>query len=394
VLAFSFLFLFLGALLGGIRALLIAVQTQHPKSNLGERHREMLTKELEKRSNLPQAAGFTRIILISIAAILFIYEISGDIKIIYNINTIIFILFAGFLLEIIPSLVLRNRACNFVLAFLPINTLFYKLTFPITKLIEKALTSIDAQDLSEEEALSENEQKMIDNVVELSEADAASAMTPRTELTAVHINTTPLECLKIMNDAGHSRVPIYGESLDDMLGIAYLKDLTSFIVNEGSLKNQKLENHIRAPYFIPETKSVSELLEEMRSKKIHLAIAIDEYGGTAGVISIEDILEEIVGEIQDEHDEQEEHATIRNISEKIMRTEGRLPISELNEALGCHLPHDEDYETIAGLLFDRLGRIPAKGEFFETEEIIIKVLKVDERRIHFVEIEVKDEPKD
>ena len=393
MLAFSFLFLFLGALLGGIRSLLIAVQTQHPKSALGESYRELLERELEKRNNLPQAAGFARIILISIAAILFIYEISGEIKIIYNIKTIAFILFSGFLLEGIPSLVLRNRACGFVLAFLPVNTLFYKLTFPITKLIEKALKTIDAQPSLEEETLSENEQRMIDKVVELSEADAASAMTPRTELTAVHINTTPLECLKIMNDAGHSRVPIYGENLDDMLGIAYLKDLTSLIVNKGSLKNQKLGSHIRTPYFIPETKSVSELLEEMRSKKIHLAIVIDEYGGTAGVISIEDILEEIVGEIQDEHDEQEEHARIHQISNKIMRTEGRLPISELNETLGCHLPDDEDYDTIAGLLFDRLGRIPKKGDFFETEELIIKVLKVDERRIHFIEIEVKDDPK-
>ena len=147
-----------------------------------------------------------------------------------------------------------------------------------------------------------------------------------------------------------------------------------------------VKDNLRNSYFIPETKSVSELLEEMRSKRVHLAVAVDEYGGTAGVISIEDILEEIVGEIQDEHDDQEEQAQVVHVNSQTTIVEGKMPLSDLTELLECHFPHHEDYDTIAGLLFDRLGHIPTRGEILTLNNISMRVLEADERRILKIEI--------
>jgi putative hemolysin len=189
-----------------------------------------------------------------------------------------------------------------------------------------------------------------------------------------------------MNQAGHSRIPVFGENLDDILGIAYLKDIVSMTADGNELGDCIVKDNLRNSYFIPETKSVSELLEEMRSKRVHLAVAVDEYGGTAGVISIEDILEEIVGEIQDEHDDQEEQAQVVHVNSQTTIVEGKMPLSDLNELLECHLPHHEDYDTIAGLLFDRLGHIPTRGEILTLNNISMRVLEADERRILKIEI--------
>jgi putative hemolysin len=259
---------------------------------------------------------------------------------------------------------------------------------PLTLLIEKTLLALDAEIIDSEEALSESEQRMIGRVFELGEADVAKAMTPRTELTAVQGDASLLECLEIMNHAGHSRIPVYGDNLDDILGIAYLKDIMSLIAEGNELKDCIIKDNLRNSYFIPETKSVSELLEDMRNKRVHLAVAVDEYGGTAGVISIEDILEEIVGEIQDEHDEQEEQAQVVHVNEHTLIVEGKMALSDLNELLESHLPHDEDYDTIAGLLFDRLGHIPESGEVLTLDGINMRVLQADERRILKIEIDL------
>ncbi len=381
----------LGALLGGLRCLLQAADTKHPTNLLNDAIRARLIGEIERRPNLARATGLARIILVTSAAVMcasILQQYSSPSM--RGLMAICLALFAGLLLEGIPSLVLRNRGRHVVLLFLPLARLVNLCMLPLTFVIEKTLSALDADVNDDEDALTESEQRMIGRVFDLSEADAAKAMTPRTELTAVKDSVSLLECLEVMNHAGHSRIPVYGDNLDDIVGIAYLKDIMSIMTNNPNWKNQTISDHLRNSYFIPETKSVSELLEEMRSKRVHLAIAVDEYGGTAGVISIEDILEEIVGEIQDEHDEQEEQAQIVHVDEKTLLVEGKMALSDLNELLERNLPHDEDYDTVAGLLFDRLGHIPRPGEVLQIDDLQMCVQKADERRILQIEIKVGD----
>lgn len=377
----------LGAILGGLRSLLQAAGSKHPTNVLGGAIHTRLTAELARRPNIARASGLARILMIATAAIVSTYILQDfSTATTRAILAIAGTLGAGLVLEGVPSLVLRNRGRHLVMLFLPLGRMCDWLLHPATLLIEKILLALDAEVIDSEEALSESEQRMIGRVFELGEADVAKAMTPRTELTAVQCDASLLECLEIMNHAGHSRIPVYGENLDDILGIAYLKDIMSLIAEGNELKDCIIKDNLRNSYFIPETKSVSELLEDMRNKRVHLAVAVDEYGGTAGVISIEDILEEIVGEIQDEHDEQEEQAQVVHVNGHTLIVEGKMALSDLNELLESHLPHDEDYDTIAGLLFDRLGHIPTSGEVLTLDGISMRVLQADERRILKIEI--------
>ena len=183
---------------------------------------------------------------------------------------------------------------------------------------------------------------------------------------------------------------MFGGDLDDIRGVLYLKDLMRVILAGGSLEKELVEDYMREAYFVPETKEVPDLLEEMRHKRNHLAVVIDEYGGTAGVVTIEDLLEEIVGEIQDEHDDSEETAQMERLDENSMQIEGRVAIYDLNETFGSDLPEDEDYDTIAGLLFDRFGHIPVAGEHLTIDDIYLEVLEADDRRIHSVRLERRE----
>ncbi|MFT7517590.1 MAG: CBS domain containing-hemolysin-like protein [Myxococcota bacterium] len=382
----------LGALLGGLRYLLQVAAAKHPTNILDDGIRQRLTAELERRPNLVQTSALVRVILVTIAAVFYVDILQQiDSRTTRAIYAIVIALLSGLLLEGVPSLVQRNRGSHLVLLFLPIARVSDWCMRPLILIIEKLLHALNAEVAHDEDSLSVSEQRMIGRVFSLAESDAAKVMTPRTELTAVHADATLIECLETMNHAGHSRVPVYGENLDDIVGIVYLKDIMPLMIEGHTLSESVASDYLRESYFIPETKSVSDLLEEMRSKRVHLAIAVDEYGGTAGVISIEDILEEIVGEIQDEHDEQEEQAQVVRIDAHTILIEGKMALSDLNELLDCHLPHDEDYDTIAGLLFDRLGHIPMPGEVLQLGPIHMQVQKADERRILQVKVTINND---
>ncbi len=187
-------------------------------------------------------------------------------------------------------------------------------------------------------------------------------------------------------EEGHSRIPVYDQNLDNIKGILYIKDLMALLIEGHDLEKEKVADHLREPYFVPETKPVPDLLEEMRQRRIHLAVVVDEYGGTAGVVTIEDLIEEIVGEIQDEHDDKEESAEMMRLDENTLEAEGRVSIYDLNEYFDSNLPEDEDYDTIAGLLFERFGHIPVEGECLDIDGLRLQVLQADDRRIHRVRL--------
>ncbi|MCP4092720.1 MAG: HlyC/CorC family transporter [Planctomycetes bacterium] len=399
------LLLVLGATLGGLRTLLQDQGRQRLLEGLGEDTVERVEVQLEKHPSLPSAAGLARLFLLA-AAIMMLVRAVDSLDSLQRWPVGLGIgLFGGLALEAFPALVLRQRARRLVLSTMPLAIVLTILLRPLTILFERALHLLGAgatenngetltaelidvaADHDRDEELGESERRMIGRVIDLSDADAASTMTPRTELTAAPVGTTLHGFLQLALDEGHSRIPVYAKDLDDVRGVLYLKDLMQVQLAGGALTDEKVEDYMREPYFVPETKEVPDLLEEMRQKRIHLAVVVDEYGGTAGVVTIEDLLEEIVGEIQDEHDDSEETARIVQVNDNVLEVEGRVSIYDLNETFDSDLPEDEDYDTIAGLLFDRFGHIPTAGEHLDIDGIHIEVLEADDRRIHNVRLE-------
>jgi CBS domain containing-hemolysin-like protein len=212
--------------------------------------------------------------------------------------------------------------------------------------------------------LDEEAAEMLENVVEFGSADTAEAMTPRTDIEGIELNND-LDAIKaFLIDAGHSRIPVYRESLDNIIGILYAKDLLRYVGEDAS--DFSLEPILRKPIVVPETKPLRELLGEFQRHEVHMAIVVDEYGGTAGLITIEDVLEELVGEIHDEHDTgDEEEPTLTRLDDAHAEVDGRYHIDDLNEELSLQIPEDPDYDTIAGFVLAQLGRVPEVGESVE-----------------------------
>jgi CBS domain containing-hemolysin-like protein len=221
------------------------------------------------------------------------------------------------------------------------------------------------------------EREMIDNVLHLEETAARDIMVPRVDVVAVEEGTPPREIVATITGAGHSRLPVYRETIDQIVGVLYAKDLLPFVMGETT--ELPLAELLRPAYVVPESKRVDDLLTELRRDRVHIAIVADEYGGTAGLLTIEDILEEIVGEIQDEYD-LEEVALVERVGEGELVADGRLPIEDVEEALGLEFT-DDDYGTVAGFVHRHLGRLPREGDRFEAEGLGVEVVAVEGRRV-------------
>lgn len=230
----------------------------------------------------------------------------------------------------------------------------------------------------EEEAgsIEEDEREMIRGVISLTDTLALDVMIPRTDLVAVDMEATFEDVTRIILEQGKSRIPLFQETIDRIVGVVYAKDVLRCLA-ERKIPSS-LREIAREPHFIPETKRVDELLAELRSTKVHFAVVVDEYGGTAGIVTIEDVLEEIVGEIDDEYDVAER--SIEKMSDTQVRVNGRVPIGELEEIFDIEISH-EDFDTVAGLVFSSIGRIPAAGDEVEVGPLHLRVLSVAGRRI-------------
>lgn len=243
-------------------------------------------------------------------------------------------------------------------------------------------------DVGGEKGVIEDTQKeMINNIFEFDDLDAGDIMTHRTDVIAADINTVTLdEFMELAIEYGKSRIPLYDEDVDTIVGIVYVKDLLKFVGKEVKAKDT-LKNIMREPYFIPETKACGELFKEMSSKKIQMAVVVDEYGGTAGILTLEDIVEAIMGNIQDEYDHEDEE--ISRIDDNTFTVDGTIDIEEIDELIGKDLP-DGDYETLAGFIMDELQCIPKDGEMNEVvfENVKFTVLKVADKRIEKIKVEI------
>jgi len=220
------------------------------------------------------------------------------------------------------------------------------------------------------------ERELIHRVFELEDTLVREVMVPRPDMFCLELSTPPQQILETLREHLHSRVPVYEGSVDQIVGILYTKDLLPYV---GGLPSDfALRAQLHPPYFVPESKRVDALLKEFQAKKLHIAIVVDEYGGTAGLVALEDLLEELVGEIADEFDEEER--LIQPVDARTYRVSGKLPIDELNAATGLAIS-DEAYDTVAGWVLDLFGRIPNRDERIETPEATVTVEKVQRTRV-------------
>lgn len=247
-------------------------------------------------------------------------------------------------------------------------------------------------DVGGEKGVIEDDQKeMINNIFEFDDIDAGDIMTHRTDVVAAEVSDVTVDdFIKLAIEEGRSRIPLYEEDIDNIVGIVYVKDLLKYIGKQMPAK-KLLRDIMREPYFIPETKACGELFKEMRARRLQMAVVVDEYGGTAGIVTIEDIVEAVMGSIQDEYDHEDEE--ISRIDDNTFTVDGTIDIEEIDELIGKELP-EGGYETLAGFIMDELQCIPKDGEMNEVvfENVKFTVLSVEDRRIEKIKVEIFPEP--
>jgi CBS domain containing-hemolysin-like protein len=278
----------------------------------------------------------------------------------------------------------------------------------ISGVIDEAVRRLSGANLQEAEAsdrlrrsiedttlggdLDEVAAEMLENVVDFTNTEVGTVMTPRTEIEGIQSTDDLAAIRSIIIEAGHSRIPVYGDNLDEIRGILYVKDLVPYLGTE--VEDFRLDRLLRQPIRVPETKPVQDLLGDFQRSEVHMAIVVDEYGGTSGLVTIEDVLEEIVGEIQDEHDTEEElPPAIARVGDDRWEMDARFQIYDLNEMLETALPEDDDFDTVAGFILERLGRVPEAGESVEDLGLRFEVLEAEPTRIERVAV-IRLQPSD
>ena len=251
---------------------------------------------------------------------------------------------------------------------------------------EKAIMEIlEAGEKSKE--LEEDEKELISSVVEFTETIVREVMVPRVDIIAVDSAFSLDKAYKKIMQTSHTRLPVFEGTIDNVVGVFYAKDLLKY-VGQGGLENHSIVEDMHEPIFVPETKNVNDLLREFQQRKINVAIVVDEFGGTAGLVTIKDLLEEIVGEIKDEDDR--EKPKYSEMPDGTYLVDAKMPIDEIARDIGIAIPESPDYETIGGYIYTVTGRIPHKDEVFQRDGVIVKVLEVDDRRIHKVVLKKSD----
>ena len=313
--------------------------------------------------------------------------------------TIILSFFTIIFGELVPKRLAMKEYEKIAFATIGIIRVISTLTSPFVKLLTITTNAIsklfgvtenDEEVVTEEEikmmvdqgeengTIEEEEKELINNVFEFNDITASEIMTHRTDMFAVDINMSPSELLEeiIKDDCKHSRIPVYEETIDEIKGVLYVKD----IIKNINKKTFKIKNIVREAYFVSQNKLINELLKELQKNKKHMAIVVDEYGGTAGLITMEDIIEEIVGDIFDEYDDIEEE--YEKIDDNTYILSGSMPIYDVNKLLSSNIP-EGDYDTLSGYLQEELGRIPTDEEnpVIETEELIFKIEEYEDKRI-------------
>jgi len=259
---------------------------------------------------------------------------------------------------------------------------------PEPEQIEKDILSV-VEDGEKEGVVDTQERKMIESVIEFRDARAGQVMTPRPQIIGIELGASLEEVKITLEESGHSRLPVYDGTLDHIVGVLYARDLLRHL----GIPPDKfdLRSVMRPAIFVPETKPLRDLLRDFRIQKVHIAIVLDEYGGTAGLVTIEDILEELVGEISDEHPPHET-PMIKKVGENAFEVDAALDIDQTNRTIGLSLPEDAGYETLGGFVSVMLGRIPQKGTTFEHNGVRYTILDAEPQRVKRLKLELLPQP--
>ncbi len=322
--------------------------------------------------------------------------------------TLIMSYFSLVLGELVPKKIAMNKPEKMAFMAAPILTFVAKVTKPIVKFLALSTNGVlrvigidphaDEEVVTEEEirmmvdvggekgVIEDTQIEMINNIFEFDDIDVADIMTHRTDMVCVDEEEPLAEAVKLSIENGFSRIPVFKEDPDNIVGIVYIKDFLKY-VGTNLPKTKTVKDMMRPAYYVPETKRCGELFTEMTEKRVQMAIVVDEYGGTAGIVTLEDLLESIVGNIQDEYDQEDEEISI--INETTFEVEGITDIEEVEEHTGKKFP-EGDYDTIGGYIISVLGFLPEDGQMNEVqfENVKFTVLNVEERRIGKVKVEI------
>ena len=236
-----------------------------------------------------------------------------------------------------------------------------------------------------DEELQEEKQDMIQGIEDLPETSVKEVMIPRIDVDFINVHITEQELYERIAESGHSRFPVYSDSIDNVIGILYVKDLIKVIAKNEPVDLEKI---IRKAFFVPESKRIDSLLREFKRRHVHIAVAIDEYGGISGIVCLEDIIEEIVGDIQDEFDN--EHEDILPVGDKIWICDGRINLDDLNDQIESSFPNDE-FDTLGGFVFDLFGKIPVKYEKVSWKNYDFIIQDMEGHRINTIKVIENDE---
>jgi len=322
------------------------------------------------------------------------------------INVVVITLVILFFSEIIPKITAIKQANQLVSRLVFPLTFFYYLFMPLTELLSlvtlglsslmglsKEKLALSDQELrtlvdvgEEKGALEKDEKEMIHSILEMSDTVTREIMVPRTDMIGVDKSASLIQVLNLVKDKIHSRIPVYDDSIDNIVGILFLKDLLPFI-RKRDQDQFDLGKLAHAPYYVPEQKKINELLREFQKERIHMAIVVDEYGGTSGLVTLEDVIEEIVGEIQDEYDS--ETPLFEKIDNNSFSVDASMQLDELNEELGVYLPTEEGVDTLAGFLLGQFGSVPKAKEKLDYNGFEFIIVKATKKRIERVKIVIK-----
>ena len=410
--------LFFTSFLSAAESALSSLKQIHLKSDSKEKEKtresELLKFWLENPNELLTTLLFIKTISYSSMIFTGIYLIKKLYKENHYVGISFFVLIMLILLfsEMIPRLIARNNIYGVSKTLIiPLNTLriilrpLIRLFIYISRLIV-GIFKIKVKDqmfeITEDEILTflkagtesgvfeEGEEEMITSIFEFSETTVKEILTPRRDVFALEAESKIDDVWNEILDQGFTRIPIYTETIDKIVGTVHMKDLLRYDKQTG--ENAPIKDFMKEAYFLPITKPLVELLEEFKLKQLHMAIVIDEYGGTQGIVTIEDLLEEIVGEIRDEFDQEEEN--IQQIREKIFDIKGDTPIEEINDKLEIEIPLSEEYDTISGYIQDKLGKVADVFDQVKGNNFVLKVTDVDNKRVERVRAVIIEQEKE
>jgi putative hemolysin len=335
-------------------------------------------------------------------------DLERSIAIITGFTTVVLLVLG----EITPKTFAKRYASGTAMALMPLVALTYWVLYPVSWLLvqiphglsravgirpptAESVTSQELEYLIEQGArhgsLDETKEQLLSSVLAFTEVLVKEIMIPRTQVVALEETASYGEVMKMVEETELSRIPVYRGTMDDMIGVLYVKTLLADVRKGIDPVQFQLTKYLRKPFFVPEVMKVSKLLNEMQRRKTHLAVVVDEFGGTSGIVTLEDVVEEIVGEIHDESDIEEKR--IKVLSDGVVLADASVPLRELEEHLGVDFPEGGDYETLGGFLTATAGRVPPPGSLVLWGGLTFTVKQADDRRVLKVEIARKPESK-